>query len=95
MSCVPTSQASQLQLNTEQSPPATVQPYMKRSFAVIGCLTLFCSCGPKSPEPSTLDSRLAEVKKQIQQRQARVEFVDDNTAFALDLYQQLRPEKGE
>jgi serpin B len=40
------------------------------------------------------DPRIVQVRKRQAENAARTAFVDDNTAFALDLYQQLRSEPG-
>jgi len=86
---------SQAQLGSqEQSRPSSVERYMKQALCLTGCLFLLLGCGQDSAETKELDARMAEVRNEILQRHARPQFVDDNTAFALDLYHQLRTEEG-
>jgi len=64
---------------------------MNHSFPILGCLLLICGCGKSSPETHAAASPL---EKRFEERTARHTVVNGNTAFALDLYQQLRREPG-
>lgn len=78
----------------EQYQPLFVKLNMKLVFFALGCLLLLCGCGKDSTESSKEAAHHAEALKRYHERTARNAFVDDNTAFALDLYQQLRSATG-
>jgi serpin B len=68
---------------------------MKLVFSTLGCVLLLGGgCGQNSSESADDALRIAQAQKRYFERAARTAFVDDNTAFALDLYHQLRGETG-
>ncbi len=66
---------------------------MKLHLSAIGCLLLCLGCGRNPPETAT-PTVPQSLEQQYVARTNRNAVVDGNTAFALDLYQQIRSEPG-
>ena len=66
---------------------------MKLPFCTLGCLLLCCGCGRNSSE-SPAPASLQAVQQRIQEKTRRRAVVEGNTAFAMDLYRQLRTAPG-
>jgi len=71
-----------------------VQRTMKRSSCLLSSLLLICGCGPDSADPSARTVPDERVQELLARREVREAVVEGNTAFAVDLYHQLRTSQG-
>jgi serpin B len=67
---------------------------MQRPLSIFFCLVLFCGCDQDSVDMAEIETQVAQMQEHIQAREVKRAFINDNTAFALDLYQQLRTQEG-
>jgi serpin B len=67
---------------------------MKRSLCLLWGLLSMCGCGPNSADLSPRTTPNERVQALLAQRHVRQAVVEGNTAFAVDLYRQLRTSQG-
>ena len=72
---------------------SSVKMKMKLTLSIVGCLLLCCGCGKKQSESHTLPLPPA-LEQRVQEKAKLDSVVAGNTAFAVDLYHQLRTAPG-